>query len=267
MIKNLVLSGGGLNIYLSLGALDVLHSQGHLDNLENICGCSAGSMLAVCLALGITPRQISDIPQTDNLIKFNESKDVLTLGSPLDVTPVRDICQDFLNNYPDINTFQDLTDYYGKNVTIVATDYSTGLPVYFNTENTPDYDLVECMVASCTLPFVFAPTEYKGVKYWDGTIADPLSVTLYPPKESIAVNLRCNLENDVNPFMRFVQIMLERMRKLNSYEKYGIVELIVPEGRPDTMLKSNRNIKFKLFINGQNQTLKQISTIIKSLES
>uniref|UniRef100_A0A6C0KCV8 PNPLA domain-containing protein n=1 Tax=viral metagenome TaxID=1070528 RepID=A0A6C0KCV8_9ZZZZ len=268
MIKNLILSGGGLNIYITLGALDVLLQKGHLDNLENICGCSAGSLIAVCLALGVTPRQISDIPQTSNFIQWNAYNDVMALGSPLDIGPIREMCRSLLKQYPNVKTFQDITDLYGKNVTVVATDYLTGETVYFNTENTPDYDLVECMVASCTLPFVFSPTEYMGRKYWDGTVSDPLSLSLYSEMHTLAINLTFDIANASNPFMRFLNIVFKKIRELNHIDKYNIVQISVPpDANPEGMLSSDIGKKFSLFCYGQSGCLEQISAIVRKMKS
>ena len=71
--KNLVFEGGGVKGIAYVGALEVLEREGILKNIERVAGTSAGAMVAVLVALGYTPKEISDILWDINFKNFMDS--------------------------------------------------------------------------------------------------------------------------------------------------------------------------------------------------
>ena len=100
IIKNIVIGGGGLKAYTLLGALNVLHDVGDLDNIEGLAGASAGAIISVFLALGLTPRAICDIPGAADIINFiqiNDPNCILQTGCILQPKPLRDLLTQVLD--------------------------------------------------------------------------------------------------------------------------------------------------------------------------
>ena len=189
IIKNIVIGGGGMMSYALLGALDVLHEAGDLDDVEGFAGASAGAFISVVLALGLTPRQICDIVQTGSnmpqLIQINDPSCILKTGCVLQSQPLRDLLNKVLDKFPNVKTLEDIRLLYGKNVTIVATDFITGKPMYFTCDNTVNINVIDLLICSASLPMIFEPTEITyndgtKKKYWDGMVSDPLPVQLFP---------------------------------------------------------------------------------------
>lgn len=55
---NLVFEGGGVRAIASAGAYQYLSAKGLMDSVENVAGTSAGSMIAMLIAVGYTPQEI-----------------------------------------------------------------------------------------------------------------------------------------------------------------------------------------------------------------
>jgi len=71
--RNLVFEGGGVKGIAYTGALEVLEKKGILNNIQRFAGTSAGSIVAVFLAVGFTPKEIKEILKKTNFESFKES--------------------------------------------------------------------------------------------------------------------------------------------------------------------------------------------------
>ena len=74
MIKNLILSSGGVNGYFFVGGMKYLTEHNLLSNVENILGTSAGSIFGYLYLLGFTLNEIEELVvkmTPDNILNIN----------------------------------------------------------------------------------------------------------------------------------------------------------------------------------------------------
>jgi NTE family protein len=225
MIKHLALCCGGVHGYCILGALEEMLKNGLLDNLESISGCSAGSLIAIGLALGIEPGEIGDILIELKPSSMKVSNPLMSnIQSLMNITPLKNILKKTLNKYPDINTLLDIQVKYGKNVSIVATNYETGKPVYFTPESHPNTPILDCLILSSSIPVVFEPAIFNGVKYWDGGMTDPLPITMFPKEETLGFWIIHDVKKSSNVVYRLMDIIMNTLYS-RIPDGYTIIEL------------------------------------------
>ena len=146
------LSGGGAKGIAHLGALKALDDREiHIDVLS---GVSAGSIMGALYADGHTPEQICKFIQKSNLYKM------VSLTNPTNggLTSMSDF-RKFVGKELKARTFEEL-----KIPLIVnATNLNKGCNEYF--DHGP---LLDCIIASSSVPLFFKPTIIKGESYVDG---------------------------------------------------------------------------------------------------
>jgi NTE family protein len=71
-IKNLVFEGAGLRGIAYCGAIRELESKGILKNIEMVGGTSSGAITALCISLGYSSEEITDLLYSTNFKKFND---------------------------------------------------------------------------------------------------------------------------------------------------------------------------------------------------
>ena len=264
-ISNLVLSGGGYNTFTILGALDVLHEAGALDSLECLAGASAGAIMSVLLALGFAPREICDLEESlmHNCLQFNDLGSFTSTGCPLTFHPLKTALSKLMDRFPDIETLADLLHKMGKNVTIVATRIMSGEPEYFDAYSAVQYPIVDLLLASASLPMLFEPTKLGGSAYWDGGLTDPLPIQLFPPEETLAVNLSYDSTSRASPLVHLSRICTESTTrlKLSYLTTYTIITVEKPESS-SSIVNCNTSDKLKMFLSGQTQMRDSKSTYV-----
>lgn len=70
--KNIVLEGGGIRGLAYPGALQVLEQKGIIDNIENVCGTSAGAIMGLMIALNYNSHEIDSIFSALKIQQFND---------------------------------------------------------------------------------------------------------------------------------------------------------------------------------------------------
>lgn len=69
-------------------------------------------------------------------------------------------------------TFLDISKKYGKNLHILALNVHTSELTLFNTDNTPNVNVLKAIKASSSVPIVSTPVEIDGYLYCDGCITN-----------------------------------------------------------------------------------------------
>ena len=62
---------------------------------------------------------------------------------------------------------------------IVATNISDGTETIFNKDNTPDYDVIDCIIASCSIPGLYPPFELGNNQYIDGFLVNNHPIDIF----------------------------------------------------------------------------------------
>jgi NTE family protein len=73
-IRNLVFEGSGIRGIAYGGAIEVLDSNRVLAGIEKVGGTSAGAITALCLSLGYTSGEITELLYSTDFKKFNDGK-------------------------------------------------------------------------------------------------------------------------------------------------------------------------------------------------
>ncbi len=169
------LGGGGAKGFAHIGALQYLNETGLKP--EVICGTSAGSLAGVLYADGYHPQEIFE------LFKSREVKDFLQFKMMRNGFFRMDGLHKFLKNNLRAKSFETLQMPF----IAVVTDWERAKTVYFSQGN----NLVDSVVASCSVPIMFEPVVIDGTTYVDGGLFKnfPVSVIRQQCKYVIGVNV------------------------------------------------------------------------------
>ncbi|AUB80453.1 hypothetical protein THSYN_05490 [Candidatus Thiodictyon syntrophicum] len=203
-ITNLVFSGGGILGIAYVGAmmaLDGLHVRQHI---ENYAGASAGAINALFGALDYTPDELNQEMQKmdfrkllDTWLRFNLIKTISGRGRchwlcdtipwlliPLSVWIFDGICRgrvverwlegvvsNKLKEKYGVGSecsFKQLKEKTGKGLFVLGCELNTRKFAVFSPDDTPDVRVVDAVVASMSIPFIFSPRCVAGKTYLDG---------------------------------------------------------------------------------------------------
>jgi NTE family protein len=169
------LSGGGARGFAHLGALKALEESGLKPDI--IAGTSAGALAGVFYADGFHPEEVYELFRKKDFIQFVE------VSLPKSGFFKSSRLQKFLKNNLRAKSFEELKIPFIS----VATDWvNAKTATFFEGKN-----LVESVVASCSIPIVFQPQYIDGVPYVDGGMFRnfPVSIIRESCKYVIGVNV------------------------------------------------------------------------------
>lgn len=169
------LGGGGAKGFAHLGALQILEKCGLKP--DAIAGTSAGSLVGVFYADGFHPEEIAE------LFKKKEFKEFVELSMPKAGLFKTTGLHSFLKKNLRAKRFEDLN----LPLYVVATDWNRAMSVVFSNGD----DLIDAVVASCSVPIIFNPKYINDVPYVDGGLLKnfPVSVIRKKCKYVIGVNV------------------------------------------------------------------------------
>jgi NTE family protein len=171
----LALSGGGARGISHLGVIQALEEFGV--KVSVVSGTSAGSIVGSLYSYGFKPLQILEIIQKVSV--FKSLNFAWTWTGLLSLDGLRDV---LLTHMPE-NSFASLK----LPLTIAATDLRKGTVEYFK-----EGELIPAVMASCCIPAIFTPIQFKNNLYVDGGVLDNLPVR--PIKEAcdFVIGVHCN---------------------------------------------------------------------------
>ena len=155
----IALGGGGAKGFAHIGVLKVLESHGIKPRI--VTGTSAGSFVGSIYASGKTPFQMQQIAQQ---LKESDLRD-LTLNSQGIVQGQK------LQNYVNRQIGNKPIQQFPIRFAAVATRLDNGSKAEFIKGNAG-----QAVRASCSIPNVFVPAVFGGVKYVDGGLVSPIPV-------------------------------------------------------------------------------------------
>ena len=169
------LGGGGARGFAHLGALKALDETGLKP--EIIIGTSAGALAGVFYADGFQPEEVNELFQEKEFLQFAELS--LPKGGFLKSSGLFKLLKSNLR----AKTFEQLKIPFIS----VATDWVRGETVTFSKGK----NLVEAVIASCSVPIIFQPQYIDGVAYVDGGVFKnfPVSLIRKECKYVIGVNV------------------------------------------------------------------------------
>lgn len=175
----LVLSGGGTRGFAHLGVIAALYEKGIKPDI--ISGVSAGAIVGAFIAAGKKPREILEIFKKGWFFKYTK------LHIPLDGLLKLDGLKEIVQKEISIKNIEDLEIPFF----IAVSNLNTGNVEYLNTGN-----LGETVLASSSIPVLFAPVKINGQFYVDGGVMD--NIPIEPIKNSCEKIIVCNI-SPLNP--------------------------------------------------------------------
>lgn len=169
----------------------ILEEKNIIQDIKNYSGCSIGIFFCFLLCLDYKYEEIKNI-LLGNILEKIYKIDVFNFfdtNSFCSPKILRELLEILLYNKLKTKKINLLNLYYTTNkiLNIVATNISTGEETIFNKDNTPDYDIIDCIIASCSLPGLYPPFELNNNHYIDGFLVNNYPIDIF----------KDNLENTI----------------------------------------------------------------------
>jgi len=248
-IEHLVISGGCIWGFYEYGALKELHESGfwNINNIKSMYGTSIGSIVAVILALKI------DFETIDNYVIHrpwyelwqNNSYNALETYNECGVFHKNVLYEFFspLFKSCDIELNVNMQEFYEKTgieIHIFVTELNMFEPIDISYKTHPNWQVVDALYSSSTIPIIFSPIIQNDKCYIDGGFFNnyPVRKCLennMDNKDSIlGISIGQSLEHDQDnqfvtaesSFLDFTCVLLNRIIKniLFSTEDIGILK-------------------------------------------
>tara|TARA_R110001606_G_scaffold25571_11_gene83093 strand:- start:233 stop:988 length:756 start_codon:yes stop_codon:yes gene_type:complete len=175
-MKYLILGPASMGLFSLIGALKVRETQ--LADVKEISGSSAGAILALFLAMGMSVDEILDeslsldIP---NFVKIRIGSFFNKFGF-VDMGPIRKKLVDICGSDP---SFRELD----MKIYISAFCMNTTETVYFSRDTHPNMKVIDAVCMSMAVPFIFACGNYEGKTYVDGGMKEEFPLTPFLDKK------------------------------------------------------------------------------------
>lgn len=171
--ENLALEGGGVWGIAYAGAVEELEKAGVLGGIKRVAGTSAGSIVALLLALGFDSNDISKIVAQLDFTKFMDHHSIKQLFSNYGLYQggfAVELFQSWIaEKLGDENaTFQDLWESGGLELRVFASNLNTKQLHEFSYRNTPNVSLANAVRASMSVPLFFTAVEIDDHLFVDG---------------------------------------------------------------------------------------------------
>ena len=187
-MKYLVLGPASMGIYSLIGALKARESS--LADVQEISGSSAGAILALFLALGMSVDEILETSLSLNIPTFVK----IRIGSFfnkfgfVDMGPIRKKLVEICGGDPTFNELE-------TRVHVSAFCLNTTETVYFSKDTHPNMKIIDAVCMSMAVPFIFACGKYEDRMYVDGGTKEEFPLTPFldkKPHEVTCIRIKMN---------------------------------------------------------------------------
>ena len=222
-MKYLVLGPASMGIYSLIGTLKALEPK--LVDVKEISGSSAGSILALLLALGMSVDEILEIALDLDIPKFVK----LRIGSFfnkfgfVDLDPIREKLVEVCGSDP---TFEELD----MKIYVSAYCLNTSTTEYFSRDTHPKMKVIDAVCMSMAIPLIFACGKYDGKTYVDGGTQEQYPMVPFldkKPHEITCVKLKMDkvYQEQINNPRQYVEALI-RSSLTNRVEYSEYTELV-----------------------------------------
>jgi NTE family protein len=178
-IQNLVFEGAGIRGLAYVGAYKKLVELNKLQQLQNVSGTSAGAIIALCIALEYTPKELEKIISELKLQSFNDGN-FLIFGGLYRVNKkfgyykgnkflkwLEQIIETKTKNSE--ITFAEMQSRGYKNLYITGTSLNKQKAIIFSVNSFPNMKVKDAVRASMSIPLYYEPVilDSVGKKYKD----------------------------------------------------------------------------------------------------
>ena len=183
-----MLGPASMGIYSLIGALKARESS--LADVKEISGSSAGAILALFLAVGMSVDEILDVSLSldiPNFVKIRLGSFFNKFGF-VDMGPIRKKLVDICGGDPTFNELE-------TRIYISAFCLNTTETVYFSKDTHPNMKIIDAVCMSMTVPFIFACGKYEDRMYVDDGTKEECTWTPFldkKPHEVTCVRIKMN---------------------------------------------------------------------------
>lgn len=231
MIKNLVLKGGGILGIAYAGAICELEKRGTLKTVERVAGTSAGSIVALLLALKYTSREIDNVLSDTNFKSFEDGINPLKIISNYGLYK-GDVCLEWIEKIvtdkglkKDAN-FGDLKKAGFLDLNVFATDMNEQCVKRFSFDCSQYVCVAEAVRASMSIPLFFRAFRFSHLVpdthlYVDGGLVYNYPLEIFDTTNNNEETLGLFLTNtnsekgnnglDFNEFTRYIKALVVTM--------------------------------------------------------
>ena len=226
-MKYLVLGPASMGIYSLIGTLKALEPK--LVDVKEISGSSAGSILALLLALGMSVDEILDVALNLNVPEFVK----LRIGSFfnkfgfVDLGPIREKLVEVCGCDP---TFEELD----MKIYVSAFCLNTSTTEYFSRDTHPKMKVIDAVCMSMAIPLIFACGKYDGKTYVDGGTQEQYPMIPFldkKPHEVTCIKLKMDrvYQEQINNPRQYVEALIRSsLTNRVEYSEYTkIIEINV----------------------------------------
>lgn len=206
-----------MGIFALIGGLKARESE--LVDVQEISGSSAGSILALFLAVGMSVDEILNTAVSINISNFFKIKlgSFFTKFGFVDINPIRKKLVDICGSDP---TFSDID----MKIYISAFCLNSSETVYFSKDTHPDMKVIDAVCMSMAVPFIFSCGTYMDKTYIDGGMKEEYPLTPFlnkKPHEVTCLKIRTNqiYQEDINTPKHFVETLVRSA--LANRERYN----------------------------------------------
>lgn len=198
MIKKLVLSGGSIKGYAYLGVHEYLEKHNLLENLDEIIGCSIGSLFGFFIVLGYSSKELKKI-FLDEIFSMNRlvNSKIHCLFEDLgldDGKRLEAFLKIFIRNkgYSEDITLKEISEKTKINLVATTCCVNNKTVEYMTNKDIPLYLAIRM---SMNVPFIFCPVKYQDKLYVDGGLMSNFPIKYlkdkeYNPKEVLCFMLK-----------------------------------------------------------------------------
>lgn len=195
MTRTLVIGSGGIKGLLFIGGIKALEDHG-VTGFSTYVGCSIGALISLFLNCGFSPSEILNIFLTkhfEDILSMGNWDSIVSGAGFLDKAPLRTHIETILGKKLGMNvselTFRTLREMSGKELYVITVDTDNFQMKAYGDKFTPDYPVLEGVLASCSVPFVFQGTPVENGFMVDGAVMDPIGLAtafkVIPPESEI----------------------------------------------------------------------------------
>ena len=213
---NVAFSGSGFLFPAHAGALCELLQIGY--DVKAVAGTSGGALIAALYAATLDPESLVDVSMED----FSSALQINWLSA------FRFLFHKHLSSRKPFEKL--LTARFGNKtladvkipLLILATDFMAAKPHVFSSLTTPDVSLMDALLASSSLPFVFSPIRVGSNLYLDGGACDndPIDLFRGSSRENVLIRIESNYNPGLHPgklgLTETVKMILDRT--LSSFQ-------------------------------------------------
>ena len=226
MFSNLAISGGALRGVALLGAIKYLEEKKIFKNFNNYIGSSAGGIIIFLLLIGFTSNEIINILKDELKYLMNLNFDNLTnISTKLGIdngSKNEKILRKYLYSKTNLGsiTFIEFAKKFGKNLIITGTNLDKHQTDYFCVDTFPDMDIIQALLITSCIPFIYEPITFNNDLYIDGGLYSNFPIEYFEKNSNDTLGICINPDyyNKNDNILNYVNNILFSMMNKLSYD-------------------------------------------------